>query len=381
VTDKRIHVIAPFHTVPSVDYSWCAFTGKALRIPDMMRPFGWHVIEYANEGSESSADEKVVLLTKEEHDAHFVPEVEHPGRQATVGSAGHRLFGVRLHAALRERAQRGDIVAHVFGANYPELVPLFPGLVHVETGIGYPGRAFGAARIFESYAWMHFSLGRIATNDGGVIPDDRMALATQTYVVPNYYDAKAWPFVEEPTDDPPYLLFMNRFVYDKGINLLAQLIHTWTHRYPSHPLRFKIAGMGDYDGWLAANHFTAAARARIDRLGVVTQGREQLAGNATAAYIHSTFIEPFGGSGVETMMTGTPVLVSAWGAWTETVEHGKTGFLCRTVEDHVNALTRVLAKQLDRKYIADRARRLFSYEACGAAYDRIFTELRRPSVA
>ena len=376
---KRIHVIAPFHTVPSAAFSWCAFTGKALRMAKMLRPYGWHVIEYANEGSESEANEKVVMLSKQEYSTYFVPETSHPGRQAQVGSPGYQLFTIRLREALMQRANRNDIVAYVFGNTHPDLFWMFPGLVHVETGIGYPSSSFGAWRIFESYAWMHYQWGRIG-NPGGVMPAttwDRGLAPDRTYVVPNYYDPEDWPLVAKLAD-PPYVLFMNRFVVDKGIDLLARLIRTWAQRFPDHPLRFKLAGMGDYDGWLAQNHFSPSEMKIIDRLGVVTTDRAQLVGNAVASLTPSIFVEPFGGAGVEAMMTGTPVLASAFGAWTETIEHGKTGFMCRNVDDYVHGIQE--AAKLDRTYIGERARRLYSLQACGAQYDRIFEELRKPGI-
>lgn len=62
----RLHLIGIFHTKCTEEYSHCAFTGKVFRFSRMMKPFGWTVIEYSNEGSESIADKHEVMLTNEE---------------------------------------------------------------------------------------------------------------------------------------------------------------------------------------------------------------------------------------------------------------------------------------------------------------------------
>jgi hypothetical protein len=52
------------------------------------------------------------------------------------------------------------------------------------------------------------------------------------------------------------------------------------------------------------------------------------------------------------------------------VEHGKTVFRCHTLGDFLEAANQV--NNLDRKYIADRSRHLYSTDTVGRTYDRIF---------
>ena len=369
-----IHVLAPHHTIANDEYSHCAFTGKARRFAAMMKPFGYTVHEYSNAGSQSAADVKHVMLNEAEFKAHIKPEHVSPGEQANPHSPAGVIFRQRLSRALAEYAKPGDIVAHIW-TSYWELIRDFPRLNHIETGIGYPNDGIGAYRIFESYAWMHFHWGRYCS-PGGVVPMTQQSYDIDknpacTWVVPNYYDPADWPFVGEPEN---YVAFMHRFVVDKGIEMLREVIKAWDKKHPGDGMKFVLAGMGGYAQWLAAGDFTPAEMARIDYRGVVNgRARAELVGKARAMLMPSIFVEPFGGSGVEAQVTGTPLIGPDFGAFTETIEDEATGFRCRTVDDYVQAIED--APKLVRPYISQRARKLYSLEACGVKYDKIFQRI------
>lgn len=371
----NIHVLAPHHTILNDDYSHCAFSGKARRFAQMMKPFGYTVHEYANRGSESAADVKHVMLNTEEFQAFFVNAHAALGAPADPNTNAGRIFRQRLERALSEHARPGDIVAHIWTA-YWDLPAKFPKLVHIETGIGYPNDGIGAYRIFESNAWMHFHMARYCSV-GGVIPTingdayqiDRNPACT--WVVPNYYDPADWPFNAEPEN---CVVFMARFIVDKGIVMLRKIIKRWEQLHPGDGLRFVLAGRGGYEEWIAQSDFTAAEMARIDYRGTVNGlDRAVMCGKARAMLLPTIFVEPFGGSGVESLLTGTPLIGPSFGAFTETIEDGVTGFNCRTVDDYVRAIE--ATPKLDRKYISERASTRFSLKACGAKYHDIFTRL------
>ena len=72
-------------------------------------------------------------------------------------------------------------------------------------------------------------------------------------------------------------------------------------------------------------------------------------------------------------MTGTPVITTDWGAFTETVVDGVTGYRCRTFGEFVQAAKD--APQLDRQAIRDRAVATYSLEAIAPRYERFFHRL------
>jgi glycosyltransferase involved in cell wall biosynthesis len=367
-----IHLIAPFHTVPTLAASHCAFTQKALRFSKMMHLVpGYKIIEYANEGSESEADEKVVMLTADEYKQHYKPEATSPGAQAVQGTLAANLFQLRLHEQLRERSEMGDIVAHVFGpALYATMAAQLPGLIHVETGIGYPWTPFGAVPIFESYAWQHYQFGRFG-NQGGGIDGHPLLKSSRTFVIPNYFDVDDWTFSSTPENA---VVFMSRFAVDKGIHMLRKVIKAWHKKHPDDGMKFLLAGMGEFDNWFKDSDFSLGETKRIEYLGAVAgSDRADLIGRGKAFILPTIFVEPFGGAAVEAMMCGTPVVTPDFGAFTETVVEGVTGFRCRTVEQYVEAIE--IADSLPRNHVRAAAEARYSLEACAPMYDAVFREL------
>ena len=159
MADKpTLHLVGIFHTIHNQDFSHCAFTGKALRFSKMLQMYGYDVIEYANEGSDSEAREKVPMLTRKEYE-EFIGSRDKKafhGDIAAVGTPHHALFEARLVTEMKKRVKPKDLICHPFGHAHSRLLQDFPKNIHIETGIGYPTLVKGTMRIFESYAWRHY---------------------------------------------------------------------------------------------------------------------------------------------------------------------------------------------------------------------------------
>jgi glycosyltransferase involved in cell wall biosynthesis/SAM-dependent methyltransferase len=341
----RLHLVGIFHTQHTQEYSHCAFTGKALRFPKMLQMYGYKVIEYSNEGSHSTADEHVPILSFQEFDALYGSRksTDFHGNDATIGSAGHTAFESRLIDKLRERIQPQDIICHPFGHAHQRLMEEFPNNQHVETGIGYPTLMPYSFRIFESYAWMHYHQGKENRNG-----------RNYEWVVPNYYDLDDW----DPSYEPgQYYAFLGRITTLKGMDTLRAMADYL--RYP-----IVLHGQGDASEWAHPN---------IEYKGPLTgRARSNFLGGAKALLAPTVFTEPFCGMAVEAMLCGTPVIAVDYGAMTETVQPDM-GFRCHTLQDWLEATDAV--DDLDRRFIADTARTKYSLQACGAKYNKIFRQL------
>jgi glycosyltransferase involved in cell wall biosynthesis len=103
--------------------------------------------------------------------------------------------------------------------------------------------------------------------------------------------------------------------------------------------------------------------------------RDQLMAGALATLMLGGWPEPFGLVAIESMATGTPVIARRAGACTETIAHGRTGFLVDDVAEAVLAMARVT--DLDRHQVAAEARRRFSVERMVGDYEVAYEHVLR----
>ena len=214
----------------------------------------------------------------------------------------------------------------------------------VEFGVGYSG-TFTNYRVFESYAWMHavYAMQQGSAHDANGKWYDT--------VIPGYLERERFPFESQKSD---YFLFIGRLTERKGFHIAAEVCQTLGKR-------LLIAGQGTPPSY-------------GEYVGVVgPEERGRLMSQARAVFVPTIYLEPFGNVAVEAMACGTPVITTDWGAFTETVVQGETGFRCRTFQQFLDAAEGV-------RYLSPRAIRLhalskYSLEAIAPKYDHYFRNL------
>jgi glycosyltransferase involved in cell wall biosynthesis len=185
------------------------------------------------------------------------------------------------------------------------------------------------------------------------------------HTVYNGIDPDVYPLQEEPTQ-PAYLAFVGRLSPEKGPEGAIKIARALG-------LPLKMAGKVDavdrvyYDEQLKP----LIDGEQIQYLGEVShEEKVQLLGGATVTLFPITWREPFGLVMIESMATGTPVVGIAMGSVPEVIAHGKTGFVCHSLEKMIEAVPE--AMKLDRKTCRDYVVNRFSVETMVTEYERAY---------
>lgn len=314
-TTLRFHLLGLAHLPTRREFSPCAYTQKVIKLARMLKTLGHEVLFYGGEGSEVACDEFVPVLSAEARRACYGDYdwrrefFRHDGNDAA-----HRTFNRNAIHAIRARQQPGDFLLCPMGTYQQPIADALDGMWVVEPGIGYEG-IFAPYKVFESYAWMHYLYGRNGQSQGN----------WYDAVIPNYFDPDDFPF--EP-DKGDYALFIGRLIQSKGVEIAVQVT-----RELGMPLI--LAGQGDPETLgIRDPHVVFVGSASPEQ-------RALLMSEARLAFAPTYYVEPFGGVAVEAQLCGTPVLTTDWGAFSETVLHGVTGYRCRTFDDFLWAAAHI----------------------------------------
>ncbi len=326
----RIHVVSLPHTLLTKSYDWCAYTAKTRRFARMLGAAEIDCLLYGPDYAE--IDETVT---------DYVPVVDTDDRINWFGAPEwdiNRVFdrwdendpcwvtmNHRAALAIRERWQPGDMLGLIGGRCQQlimtQLADLNP--LTVEWGIGYSGVLDGTHKVFESYAWMHHVAGYYHRDD----------IAFFDSVIPNCFDLE--DFTPSFTTGD-YLLYLGRPNPRKGLPIVADIA--------------KRAGVPVYIAGQPGEPIP-----HTEYVGVVT-GAEKAAllAGARALLAPTTYLEPFGGVAVEAMLSGTPAITTDYGAFTETVAQGVSGYRCRMLVDFLEAVE--AAETINRQRVFDYAK-------------------------
>jgi glycosyltransferase involved in cell wall biosynthesis len=343
----RFHVLAIPHTVTNKDYVACAFTQKIIKFCKMMSLRGHEIIHYGHEDSEVS--ENVTVVYRDEYNKVFGNYDWHtePFRYS-IDNEVCKIFNERCIIEIGKRKRYGDFLLAWWGMGHKTICDAHQDMIVVEPGIGY-AQSFAPFRVYESYAALHAHLG---------IDNVITACNINWYhaVIPNYFDPDDFEYQENKQD---YFLFIGRIGPGKGvdtaINVTRQL-----------GCRLVIGGQGG-PGSLQLEHWPP----HVEYVGYVdVEKRKTLMKNAKGFFLLSMFVEPFGGAAVESMFSGTPVITTDWGAFSETVLHGTTGFRCRTL-DHIAWAARNI-HTIDPKACREWAEKNYSLDRIADMYEEYF---------
>jgi Glycosyltransferase len=116
----------------------------------------------------------------------------------------------------------------------------------------------------------------------------------------------------------------------------------------------------------------------VEFIGEIDEARKSgFLGNAAALLFPIDWPEPFGLVMIEAMACGTPVIAWDNGSVPEVIEHGVTGFIVRSEEEAVDAVSRL--GELDRATIRRVFERRFSATVMARSYLELYRRLVKTS--
>lgn len=311
----RLHLLGIPHTVTHHDYVACAYTQKCLKMAKMMTQAGHEVLHYGHERSQvecaehiSVTDDLVLAKAYGDHDWRR-NQFKH-----NVFDHANVTFNQRAIPEITKRARKGDFLLATWGIGHQSIAravePL--GVIPVEPGIGYTSGHFARWRAYESHAV------RTAV-EGARSPQD-----WYSWVIPNYFDPEDFDYSDKKQD---YVLYLGRITELKGVSTCVQACE-------HAGVRLKLAGQGRL-----SDLGYATIPEHCEEIGYADrETRRQLMSKARALIIGTTYLEPFGGVVVEALLSGTPIITPFFGAFAEINQHNRTGFLCHTLREYVDAI-------------------------------------------
>lgn len=352
----HIFVLGIPHTKTTTEFTTCAYTMKVWNLCRMMHERGHTVIHVGTEGSNPVCTTHLSIVPAKMQERLY----GHPGtgyfNMDTTGKYQvlHDTYASECDRAIRDYCNANNIpdyhaiICATWGGTQIQGTNKLPQLV-VESGIGYH-HTFAKYRAFESYAWLHFHWGRENRHQGANWYD---------IVIPNAFDATMFPYspAEKRKD---HFLYIGRMNDDKGVTIAIDV----TKR-----LGAKLLLVGPVDARGPGRFLDGNPNVEY-RPPVGIEERMKLMGEAKAAFVPSIYLEPFAGVNVELQMTGCPVITSDWGAFTETVLHGETGYRCRTLEQFIWAAKNI--DQIDNQKCRTWAVNNYSLERIAPMYEEFF---------
>lgn len=348
----RFHLLGLVHLPVSEHYMACAFTQKIVKLSKMLMDLGHEVFLYGAEGSDAPCSEFFQTHTlKEIRDewgggdnrfrigydwkkTNFRHDFNKDRAEVT------KRYWETAAAAINRHKQSDDFLMIMQGY-YQKPVADNVGLyLTIEPGIGYRGSIFeklpytqGTFKAFESAYLQNFSYG-------SANPGESVNGRYYDRVIPNYFEAKHFPFQAKKKD---YFFYIGRMIGRKGV---------WTAIDTTRAIGAKLIIAGQEDNEVPVSHLPPHCKF----IGYVEpEERAEWLGGARGVFVPTKYLEAFGGTNVEAQLCGTPVITTNFGVFPETVIHGVTGYRCNTMAQFVEAAKNV--DKLDPKKIRKHAER------------------------
>ena len=338
----RVHLLAVPNTQTTDAYPLDGFCVRTRYFARLLLRLGHEVFLYGVGENDTPCTAFIQCLTTEEQRG-LIGDTPYQSVPFTGASLLFQTFNKRAGIHLRGMKQPHDVIATITGSAQQLVSEQNPELLFLEYSIGYSGIC-APYRVYQSQVWRHTMHGATGVDSG----------RTFDGVIPPWFNADAVPVHTDAPED--YVAFVGRLIPAKGLKTACDAAER-------AGVRLVVMGHGD-----------SSLVTYGEYLGPVPSAeRDRILSKARACLMPTQYLEPFGNVAAEAQLCGTPMITTDYGAFTESVEQGASGFRCVTLGEFVQAID--LARGLDRSYIRARAVRLYGEDAAAHSYAAYFRRL------
>lgn len=373
-TQYTFHLLGLVHLPTSRQYMSCAFTQKNIKMARMLAQLGHKVYLYGCKG------DYIPHSNIEFVETHTIDDI-----RADYGEGDNRFeIGYNWHNTdfkhdfntkrnpstlkyyanaileITKRKKPDDFLLLSQGYYQKPISDALNMYLTVEHGIGYRG-SFANFRAFESHYLQYFTYG-------SEHPYKSINGNYYDRVIPNYFHPADVTFSEEKDD---YYLYIGRMIKRKGILTAWKTAHAVGRK-------LIIAGQGAKvlpNGTLVATQDTdfEIPKGNWEYIGYADlETRKKLMARAKVVLTPTEYLEAFAGVHIEAMLSGTPVLTTNFGVYTDTVIDGVNGYKCNTLQDFAEGATK--CEDMNPWKVQQSAQK-YLMENVGREYQKWFTDL------
>jgi len=315
---QTVHVIGCPGNPSSQNITIDPFARVSYYLTTYLHRSDWNVEYYGYTESTIECSKKwgcVNIPWKENYTAH---KTDSPPE---VSKELERDFCNNVKPYLKDRVQPGDIVLCTWSTQIEHLIEFKSiGVKLVDAHVGHylpsPQTSYHVYASDSLRSWMYAKDNHNYNNrwHDVVIP-------------PMAHSAGDYTFTTQKDD---YFLFMSRLIEEKGLSVVFSIAKQMREH------KFKIAGSGDWNQW------KDQAPSNVEYIGYLGGGkRAQYLSQAKAVLTPALYFEPFGLTAVEAAISGTPIITTEWGGYTNNVIHGVTGFRCTHLSEFIEAIKNI----------------------------------------